>query len=598
MTIPSPSPSPAPTGNLYAQVQQQILQSLITLQEQGTLPNDLPTAGINAEPPRESAHGEVATNAAMVLAKPLGKSPRQVAELLLPAIQAIDGVAAVEVAGPGFINLRFTPAFWQDQLRQILGNGTRYGYAPANSSGVKINVEYVSVNPTGPLHIGHLRGAVFGDALANLLAAAGHQICREYYVNDAGNQVSVLAKSCFLRYREALGEVIASIPEGLYPGDYLKPVGQDLADRYGDRLMTMPEAEWLAIVRPLAVAAMLTLIKEDLAKLGVVHEVFTSEAGLYEAGGIHEPYQLLEQAGLVYQGTPEPPKSKKASGDWVAEQVTLLRSTQFGDDQDRVLKKANGEWTYIAGDLPNTWQKIARGFDLLIVPLGIDHAGYVARFQAAAQALSGGRVKLEAPLNALVKFLEGGQLKKMSKRGGTFISVAEVIEEVGCDALRFMMLWRKNNIPMDFDLLAVREQSRDNPVFYVQYAHARACSVFRQAAEALPQLANPDLANADLTLLTEDSLLGLIRLLTQWPRMLAAAATEREPHRIPYYLYEVAASFHALWNEGRDESLLRFIQADNPPLTLARLALVQGVRNVLASGLAILGVTPAEELRS
>lgn len=602
-------PTNPATDNLFGLMHQQIMAALKGLQAAGQLPPELRFDGINTEPPREQAHGEVATNAAMVLAKPLGMAPRAVADLLLPTLQQINGVAAVEVAGPGFINFRFHPAFWHGQLNKILSAGNRYGYvaplqqeaqneAQTAGQGENINLEFVSVNPTGPMHVGHLRGAIFGDVLANLLIAAGNRVCREYYVNDAGNQVMVLARSSFLRYREALGEDIGAIPEGLYPGDYLKPVGQALAQRYGRDLLTMPEDQMLAIVRPFAVAQMLTLIKADLASLGVVHDIFTSEAGLYEKGGIDKPYQVLEQADLIYRGTLPPPKSKKVSPDWVPGELVLMRSTRFGDVQDRPLQRSNGEWTYIAGDLPNTWQKIERGFDTLIVPLGVDHAGYVARFEAAAAALSNGKVRLEAPLTALVKFLEGGALKKMSKRGGTFITVAEVIEEVGRDSLRFMMLWRKHNMPMDFDLTAVREQSRENPVFYVQYAHARCCSVFRQAAEAMPQLAQPDLATADLSLLTEDSVLALIRLLTQWPRLLMAAAVEREPHRIPYYLYEVAAALHALWNEGREETLLRFIQPTDPALTLARLALVQGVRNVLAAGLAILGVVPVEELRS
>jgi arginyl-tRNA synthetase len=608
MTSPASAaavPTNTSADNLFGLMHQQIITALKGLQAAGQLPPDLRLDGINTEPPREQSHGEVATNAAMVLAKPLGKAPRAVADLLLPTLQQIDGVAAVEVAGPGFINFRFHPDFWHGQLGKILSAGNRYGYVPPlqdggqqAGQGEKINLEFVSVNPTGPMHVGHLRGAIFGDVLANLLIAAGNQVCREYYVNDAGNQVTVLARSSFLRYRETLGEDIGAIPEGLYPGDYLIPVGQALADQYGRDLLTMPEDQMLAIVRPFAVAQMLTLIKADLASLGVVHDIFTSEAGLYEKGGIDKPYQVLEQADLIYRGTLPPPKSKKVSPDWVPGELVLMRSTRYGDDQDRPLKRSNGEWTYIAGDLPNTWQKIERGFDALIVPLAVDHAGYVARFEAAAAALSNGKVRLEAPLNGLVKFLENGALKKMSKRGGTFITVADVIDEVGRDSLRFMMLWRKNNIPMDFDLAAVREQSRENPVFYVQYAHARCCSVFRQAAEALPQLAQPDLATADLSLLTEDSVLALIRLLTQWPRLLMAAAVEREPHRIPYYLYEVAGAMHALWNEGREETLLRFIQPNDPALTLARLALVQGVRNVLAAGLAILGVVPVEDLRS
>ncbi|MBM3602631.1 MAG: arginine--tRNA ligase, partial [Alphaproteobacteria bacterium] len=469
----SPDAKANGTDNLFAQMHHQVIALLQKLQAGGQLPADLRFDGINCEPPREAAHGEVATNAAMVLAKPLGKAPRAVADLLLPALQQLPGVAAVEVAGPGFINFRFHPDFWHGQLNKILQAGDRYGYAPPagqpgqekdgqekDGQGENINLEFVSVNPTGPMHVGHLRGAIFGDVLANLLIAAGNKVCREYYVNDAGNQVMVLARSAFLRYREALGQDIGNIPEGLYPGDYLKPVGQALAQRYGQELLTMPEDQMLAIVRPFAVAQMLALIKTDLASLGVVHDVFTSEAGLYEKGGIEKPYQVLEQADLIYRGTLPPPKSKKVSPDWVPGELVLMRSTRFGDVQDRPLQRSNGEWTYIAGDLPNTWQKIERGFDTLIVPLGVDHAGYVARFEAAAAALSNGTVRLEAPLTALVKFLEHGQLKKMSKRGGTFITVAEVIEEVGRDSLRFMMLWRKHNMPMDFDLAAVCEQSR------------------------------------------------------------------------------------------------------------------------------------------
>jgi arginyl-tRNA synthetase len=506
-------------------------------------------------------------------------------------------VAGAEVAGPGFINVRFDPDFWRVEVAEVLRLGDSYGES-AVGAGRRVNVEYVSANPTGPMHVGHGRGAVFGDALARLLAKSGFAVTREYYVNDAGAQVDALARSTYLRYREALGEAIGEIPSGLYPGDYLKPVGQALARRDGDRWRNAPESEWLPAVRDFSVAAMMDSIKEDLAALGIEHAVFSSERQLVRSGAIEEAVADLDRKGLIYVGTLDPPKGKTPD-DWEPRPQTLFRSTQFGDDVDRPLKKSDGSWTYFAADIAYHRDKFRRGFPLMIDVWGADHKGYVKRMQAAVAALTSGEGALDVRICNLVHLFEKGEPVKMSKRAGTFVTLREVIDQVGRDAVRFMMLTRGNEAALDFDLAKVVEQSKDNPVFYVQYAHARACSVLRNARAAFPGLALDDssLATAVLRRLTDDGELALIRLLAGWPRTVEIAAEAHEPHRIAYFLTEVAAAFHGHWNRGNEDSSLRFIVAEDRELTYARVALVRAMAVVIADGLKVMGVTPVEEMR-
>ncbi|MDO9458624.1 MAG: arginine--tRNA ligase, partial [Alphaproteobacteria bacterium] len=464
--------------------------------------------------------------------------------------------------------------------------------------GRRINIEYVSANPTGPMHVGHTRGAVFGDTLANLMKTAGYEVCREYYINDAGGQVDVLARSAFLRYREALGEQIGEIPEGLYPGEYLLPVGQQLKLEHGDRLRTMPEAQWLPIVRDAALKAMMILIREDLAALGVQHDNFYSERALHESGAIEKALAYLESRGLIYVGVLEPPKGKTPE-DWEPRPQTLFRATQFGDDVDRALKKSDGSWTYFAPDIAYHFEKFQRGYTQMIDVFGADHGGYVKRMTAAVAAVTGGEGTLDVKICQLVRLLRDGEPVKMSKRSGNFVSLREVVDEVGRDAVRFMMLYRKNDAPLDFDFAKVTEQSKDNPVFYVQYAHARICSVLRNAAEAFPDLdlANLDFGDLDLSLLADSDELALIRLLAGWPRMVESAAQAHEPHRIAFYVHDLASAFHGLWNKGNEDPQLRFIVSARKDVTLARLALIRAIKGVIASALAILGVEPLEEMR-
>jgi arginyl-tRNA synthetase len=583
--------------NFFNQFRDVVLVKLEELAAAGRLPAGLDVGRVAVEPPRDPSHGDLATNAAMVLAKAAGVAPRAIAEPLAAALGAAEHVESVEVAGPGFINLRLGPAFWRERLQEILRAGPGYGES-ALGRGRKVNVEYVSTNPTGPLTVGHARGAVVGDALAALLAKAGFDVTREYYINDAGGQVDTLARSAYLRYCEALGRDIGEIPEGLYPGDYLKEVGAALAERYGERLLDQPEAAWLADVRAFAIDAMMTRIREDLALLGVEQEVFSSERALVEAGGVDAVLTTLEGQGLIYTGVLEPPKGKRPD-DWEPRPQTLFRATAFGDDVDRPLRKSDGTWTYFAGDMAYHLDKFRRGAEVMIDVWGADHGGHVKRMKAAVDALTEGRGRLEVLLCQLVTLSRGGEPVRMSKRAGTFVTLREVVDEIGKDVVRFIMLTRKTDAPLDFDLEKVLEQSRDNPVFYVHYAHARARSVLRHAAEALPEIDQDPraLAGGPLHLLTDSDELGLIKSLAGWPRLVESAAEAYEPHRIAFYLYDLASAFHALWNRGNDDASLRFLLADQPELTAARLALVQGLATVIASGLTVFGVEPVEELR-
>jgi arginyl-tRNA synthetase len=554
------------------------------------------------EPPRDPTHGDMATNAAMVLAKDAGQKPRDLAEKIAAALRTDDHVAAVSVAGPGFINLTLKPHVWSAELHAALAAGKDYGRSTLGA-GEKVNVEYVSANPTGPMHVGHCRGAVFGDALANLLAFAGSDVTREYYINDAGAQVDVLARSAFLRYREALGDDIGAIPEGLYPGDYLRPVGGELAEEHGFTHTAKPESEWLPIMRDKAVDMMMDAIRDDLAALNVHFDVFFSERSLIEDGNeVAATIEGLRASGEVYEGRLPPPKGG-AVEDWEDREQTLFRSTDFGDDVDRPLKKSDGSYTYFASDIAYHKSKVERGFLNLIDVWGADHGGYVKRMQAAVKAVSGGKATLDVKIVQLVRLLRAGEPVKMSKRAGEFVTLREVVDEVGNDAVRFDMLFRKNDAVLDFDLAKVIEHSRENPVFYVQYGHARGESVFRNAREAFPDLP-PDLAEraawlrkARLDLLADEGEMAILRRIALYPRTLEGAAAAHEPHRVAFYLYELASEFHALWTRGKDLPHLRFIIQNDRETTMARLALVQGVVIVLASGLALLGVEAPEEMR-
>jgi arginyl-tRNA synthetase len=569
-----------------------IVAEIEALARDGLLPLGLALDRVTVEPPRDPTHGDLSTNAAMVLSKPAGLAPRRFAELLVARLADQEDVVGAEIAGPGFINLRLADRFWQARLLDILEAGATYGDSRMGAGG-RVNVEFVSANPTGPMHVGHGRGAVFGDALAALLEKAGFAVTREYYINDAGAQVDVLARSAHLRYREALGEDIGEIPEGFYPGDYLKEAGRALAARDGDRWRDVSESEWLAPVREFAIAEMLAMIRADLAVLGVEHDVFSSERSVVQSGGIERALDALDGQGLIYVGTLEPPKGKLPD-DWEARPQTLFRSTRFGDDVDRPLKKSDGSWTYFAADIAYHFDKFRRGYADMIDVWGADHGGYVKRMQAAVKALTGGEGRLDVKLTQLVNLFDQGQPVRMSKRAGTFVTLREAVEEVGKDVFRFVMLLRRNDQALDFDFAKAVEQSKDNPVFYVQYAHARACSVLRHAAEAMP---GADLATAPLERLVEREEIALVRQLAQWPRIVESAAEAHEPHRIAFYLQEVAAAFHGLWNKGKDDATLRFILSDAPEITRARLALVQCVAHVVASGLRVFGVAPREEMR-
>ncbi|HZL30804.1 MAG TPA: arginine--tRNA ligase [Pseudolabrys sp.] len=554
---------------------------------------------IVVEPPRDPSHGDMATNAAMVLAKDAGKKPRELAEAIAEKLRADSKIEKVDVAGPGFINLTLKAEVWPEALRAVLEQGLAYGRSTMGAR-QKVNVEYVSANPTGPMHIGHCRGAVFGDALASLLDFAGYEVTREYYINDAGAQVDVLARSAYLRYREALGEKIGDIPEGLYPGDYLKPVGAALAAEHDKKLTSLSEAEWLPIVRAKAIAMMMDMIRDDLAALGVTFDVFYSERSLIDGNTdqVRATIESLRESGEVYEGRLPPPKGGNLE-DWEDREQTLFRSTAFGDDVDRPLLKSDGSYTYFASDIAYHKSKFVRGFADMIDVWGADHGGYIKRMQAAVKAVSTGKAALDVKLVQLVRLLRAGEPVKMSKRSGDFVTLREVVDEVGRSAVRFDMLYRKNDAALDFDLAKVIEQSRDNPVFYVQYAHARGASIFRTAKAEMPGLA-ADLAalkHADLARLSDAGELSILRKLALYPRLIEAAAVAHEPHRVAFYLYELASEFHGQWSRGKDAPHLRFIMQDDPLITGARLALVQGVVTVLASGLALLGVEAPGEMR-
>jgi arginyl-tRNA synthetase len=553
---------------------------------QGTIDLDK----VTAEPPREPTHGDIATNAAMVLTKAFGKPPRVLAEAIAAKLSEHTDVAHVDIAGPGFINIRLRQTVWPRLLDAALSLGESYGGSRLGG-GLKANVEYVSANPTGPLHVGHCRGAVFGDALAQLLTETGFDVTREYYINDAGAQVDTVARSAFLRYREALGETIGEIPSGLYPGDYLKPVGAELAREHGDGLLALDEAQWLPIVRTKAMAMMMDLIRDDLAALNIRQEVFFSEKSLHDSGEVADTIADLRAAGHVYQGSLPPPKGE-VPDDWEDREQTLFRATAFGDDMDRPLLKSDGSFTYFASDVAYSRNKIRRGYKELIYILGADHGGYVKRLEAVAAAVAGpGAVKVVVRLCQLVKLYRAGEPVRMSKRAGEFVTLRDVVDEVGPDVVRFMMLFRKNEAPLDFDFAKVTEQSKDNPVFYVQYAHARTCSVLRNAeAEGLSG------GKPDFALLTDPAEMGIIRRIAEYPRLLESAAIAHEPHRVAFYLYELAGEFHALWNKGKESPQLRFILREDLETTITRLAFLRVIRYVLANGLRILGVRPADEM--
>ncbi len=590
--------------NVFADFQSRVARLIEKRIAAGELPRGLDLGRFVVEPPREAAHGDLATNAAMVYAreaKQMGSNPRALAARLAEDLKREADVSSAEAAGPGFINIILKPQVYERVVKTVLMQGARFGAGAPSAEG-PVNVEYVSANPTGPMHVGHARGAVFGDALANLLIFSGREATREYYVNDAGGQVDVLARSAFLRYREALGEDVGPMPEGLYPGDYLKSVGEDLARAFGAALRDKPEMEWLPAARKRATDAMMAMIRDDLAALNITHEVFASERALTGAEGgedrVREAIDWLWARGLIYEGRLPPPKGAPAD-DWEDREQTLFRSTDFGDDVDRPLIKSDGSYTYFASDIAYHKTKIDRGYRTLVDVWGADHGGYVKRMQAAVVALSGGKAKLEVRLCQLVRLMRAGEPIKMSKRSGEFVTLREVVDEVGADAVRFMMLMRKNDAPLDFDLAKAIEQSQDNPVFYVQYAHARARSVLRQGEAVFPDfdLAPRALGEADRSLLTDEGERGLMRALAQYPRAVVQAAEAHEPHRIAFFAHELATKFHAHWNRGKDWRDLRFVNESERKLSYSRLSLVAAVGLVLASALSILGVSAPEEMR-
>ncbi|WP_226550904.1 arginine--tRNA ligase [Celeribacter naphthalenivorans] len=571
--------------NLFADIRALVIDSLEALTKEGVLPEGLEFANVAVEPPRDPLHGDMATNAAMVLAKPAGMKPRDIADKLSEKLAADARITSVDVAGPGFINLRLDESVWSGLVETVL---TTEGYGRSTMGAkAKINVEYVSANPTGPMHVGHTRGAVFGDALASLLDFAGYDVTREYYINDGGAQVDVLARSVFERYREANG-LSPEIAEGLYPGDYLVPVGEALKEKYGDSLLDQPEEAWLVDVREFATEAMMTMIREDLALLGVEMDNFFSEKSLYNTGLIEAAIQELKDKGLIYRGTLEPPKGKLPE-DWEPREQTLFKSTEHGDDVDRPIQKSDGAWTYFAPDIAYHYDKVKRGYDGIIDVFGADHGGYVKRMKAAVSALSDGKVDCDIKLIQLVKLFKNGEPFKMSKRAGTFVTLRDVVEQAGKDVTRFIMLTRKNDAPLDFDFDKVLEQSKDNPVFYVQYAHARISSVLRKAEEQGITLSNSPRFD-------DPAEIAVARKLADFPRQVEISAKGHEPHRIAFYLYELASDFHALWNKGNDNEALRFLQ-DDADLSSAKIALPRAVAVVISAGLAILGVTPAKEMR-
>ena len=580
--------------NLFADIRSLVVAELAALADEGTLPKGLDLANVAVEPPRDAAHGDMATNAAMVLSKPAGLPPRLIADALAARLVRDPRIRAAEVAGPGFLNLRLSDVVWQGVVKAALTDGKDFGRSTLGN-GARVNVEFVSANPTGPMHVGHVRGAVVGDALSNLLAFAGWDVTREYYINDGGAQVDVLARSAYERYREACG-LEPEIREGLYPGDYLIPVGEAIRAEYGDSLLDKPESVWLADLRDFATALMMQMIRDDLAQLGVRMDVYSSEKALYGTGKIEAAIQTLRDQGLIYEGTLEPPKGKEPE-DWEPRVQTLFRSTARGDDVDRPVQKSDGSWTYFAPDIAYHYDKVQRGFDALIDIFGADHAGYVKRMKAAVSALSRGRVPLDIKLIQLVKLYKNGEPFKMSKRAGTFVTLRDVVEQAGADVTRFMMLTRKNDVALDFDFAKVLEQSKDNPVFYVQYANARINSVLRKAREAGLDVSDATLAKADLSQLSHPAEIDMAQQIAEFPREIEIAARGNEPHRIAFYLYELASEFHGLWNRGNDDPTLRFLQEGNAATSSAKIALARATGVVISAGLAILGVTPVEEMR-
>lgn len=584
--------------NIFNYFQSKLNAELESLSASGALPADLDIGRAGVEPPRDPSHGDIATNAAMVLAKQARMKPRDIADLLAERMRGWEEVTEVEIAGPGFINLRIADAFWRGAVADLLKAGIDYGRSEMGG-GRKVMVEYVSANPTGPLHAAHARGAIVGDALAALLDKAGFDVLREYYINDAGAQVDTVARSTFLRYREALGEEIGAIPEGLYPGEYLKEVGEALARRDGDKWLGKEEAEWLPEIRSFAIEEIMGWIKQDLGLLGVDMAVYSSEKALVEAGAVDKVMQTLESRNLLYTGVLEPPKGKKPD-DWEPRPQRLFKATEFGDDVDRPIQKSDGSWTYFANDIAYHLDKYRRGYADMIDVWGADHGGYVKRMKAAVKAVTGGEGDLDIKLCQLVHLMDDGKPVKMSKRAGTFVTMRDVIDSVGKDVLRFIMLTRRNDQTLEFDFKKVTEQSRENPVFYVQYAHARCHSVLRHAEEALngADLSGTALASVVLDRLTDPAELGLMKLLLAWPRTVEGAAEAHEPHRIAFYLGDVAAAFHGLWNKGKEDTTLRFLVDGDSELTMARLALVRATQTVIASGLDVIGVEPVEELRA
>ena len=580
--------------NLFAEIRSLVIDSLQQMQAQGDLPDGLSFDAVTVEPPRDAAHGDMATNAAMVLAKPSSCKPRDIAQRLATLLSADPRLASVEVAGPGFLNLRLASTLWADVLRAILADPSGYGRATVGA-GIKVNVEYVSANPTGPLHVGHTRGAVFGDALASMLDFAGYDVTREYYINDGGAQVDVLARSVYLRYLEAHGQEVA-FEDGTYPGDYLIAVGQALKEKVGDSYLGKGEQFWLEDVREFSTLAMMELIREDLLALGVKMDVFYSEKSLYGTGLIEAAIEDLKSKGLIYQGVLEPPKGKKPE-DWEPREQTLFRSTDHGDDVDRPVQKSDGSWTYFAPDIAYHYDKVQRGFDQLIDVFGADHGGYVKRMKAAVSALSNDKTSLDIKLTQLVKLFKNGAPFKMSKRAGTFVTLRDLVDQVGADATRFVMLTRKNDAPLDFDFDKVMEQTKENPVFYVQYAHARICSVMRKAQLAGVAVEDAVLQAADLAGLTDAAELTLAAKLAEFPRLIEIAARSNEPHRIAFYLYDLASEFHALWNKGNEQPELRFLQEGNLATSQAKIALIRATAVVISNGLGILNVQPAQEMR-
>lgn len=584
--------------NLYSQMRAYVLRIVEQMQDAGELPKEgLPLDAITVEPPRDVTHGDMATNAAMVLAKPAKKNPREIAEAITKGLLEAHEIEHAEVAGPGFINMTLARTVWHSVVSEVLEHGTSWGNSTIGA-GHRINVEYVSANPTGPLHIGHARGAVYGDALAVLLLKAGYDVTKEYYINDAGAQVDVLARSVYLRYREACGEEIGEIPQGLYPGAYVIPVGEALHAQKGDKLLGKDEHEWLEDVRTFAIDTMMEMIKSDLADLGIHHDVFTSEAALQKAGRVPEAIERLRERDLVYRGVLEPPKGKTPE-DWEPREQLLFKATEFGDDVDRPLQKSDDSYTYFSGDLALTLDKLDRGFDSLIYMMGADHGGYVKRLKAANDALSNRSAETDVKLCQLVHLFKNGEPVKMSKRAGNFEWVSDVVKAVGKDVLRFVMLTRRSDMTLEFDLDKVQEQSKDNPVFYVQYAHARAQSVLRLAHEqdgAAWEASKEPTADI-LELLSHEAELAVIKQLASFPRFVEQAAQAHEPHRIAFYLQDLAAAFHGLWNVGQSDADLRFVVQGNTQLTTARLALARAVATGVACGLTILGVEPLDELR-